>query len=182
MIIVEGPDNSGKSTLVSQLSKEFNLLVAERPHGPPKSVEDLIDRATKLLLKQDKKRYIIDRHPIFGEDIYGPILRGHNKWLENEDIHYSLVSLLKHSQERKSTFIIYCRPPDEVVLNLSTHQVKDYDTKEHLKSLEEKASEVLKAYDSKMDSWANFKYNYKDPNSYELLINTLRKEYFDECE
>lgn len=182
MILVEGPDNSGKSTLVRQLIKEFDLLECSRPHGPPKTPTELLSRATSILLKQDDKKYITDRHPLFGEDIYGPILRNRNMWTEIQEEYDRLKNMLLTSSTEGLTYIIYCRPPDEVVLNLNTHEVKDYDTPQHLKALYHNADKVLKAYDEKIEPLADFTYNYKDKYSYDLLITQLRKEYFkNEC-
>lgn len=182
MIIVEGPDNSGKSTLIASLVKDLDLLIAERPHGVPGSVNDIISRTSKLLLKQDQKRYILDRHPLFSEPIYGPILRKKNLWEDNPTVHGVLLTILTNSHSEGSVFIIYCRPPDKVVLDLHTHQVKEYDTAEHLEGLKSKSHEIVKAYDKMMSNWADFKYNYCEPGSYELLTQKLRKEYFHERE
>lgn len=182
MIIIEGPDNSGKSTLINSLVKDFNLLIADKPHGPPKNIMDLVSRTTKLLLRQDSTRYILDRHPLFSESVYGPILRDKNLWESNKPIKDLLLTILNQANSEGTVFIIYCRPPDEIVLNLDTHQIKSYDTIEHLEGLKNKSHEILEAYDNLMSSWANFKYNYKEKDSYKLLTKKLRKEYFHECE
>ena len=182
MIIIEGPDNSGKSTLIDSLVKDFNLLIADKPHGPPKNIADLVNRTSKLLLRQDSARYILDRHPLFSEAIYGPILRNKNLWDENKTMRDALLNILDNANSEGTVFIIYCRPPDEVVLNFDTHLVKSYDTTEHLEGLKNKGHEIIKAYDNLMSSWADFKYNYKEKDSYKLLTQKLRKEYFHECE
>ena len=182
MIIVEGPDNSGKSTLIKSLIKDFNLLLAEKPHGPPQNVNDLIYRSSKLLLKQDQKRYIVDRHPLISEKVYGPALRNKDLWEEKKLTYCSFMDILNDSSLAGSVFIIYCRPPNEVVLNLSTHEVKGYDTAEHLEALKSNLQKVVEGYDNIMSLWADFKYNYKDSNSYELLTKKLKEEYFHERE
>ena len=58
-------------------------------------------------------------------------------------------------------FIIYCRPPREVVLNLKTHQVKDYDTPSHLKALTKKSGEILDCYDENLRPFA-YLYDYTE--------------------
>lgn len=180
MILVEGPDNSGKSTLIEQLTVEFDLFKCDRPHGPPKTPEELYNRTMDVQNLYKSKKLIMDRNPIIGENIYGPILRCKNMWddiPEKEECEEELFSkLLSHT-----IFLIYCRPPREILLDLSTHRVKDYDTKEHLESLSKNQSRIVDAYDRFMSEWATYTYNYKDPLALNNLKETLRKEYLNEC-
>ena len=178
MILVEGPDNSGKSTLIDQLTKEFNLFKCERPHGPPKTPQELYNRTMDVQNFYASKMFIMDRNPVIGESIYGPILRGHDMWTDipssdRIDCEANLFSkLITHT-----IFLIYCRPPLETLLDLSTHQVKDYDTKEHLESLSKNKAKIVDAYDKFMSRWATYTYNYKCPFALKDLVSTIRKEY-----
>lgn len=182
MILIEGPDNSGKSTLVEQLTVEFNLFKCDRPHGPPKTPEELYNRTMDVQNFYKSRMFIMDRNPIIGENIYGPILRNQNMWdLIPEEDKLDCEANFFSKIIGHTIFLIYCRPPREVLLDLSTHQVKDYDTKEHLESLSKNKSRIVDAYDRFMSEWATYTYNYKDPLSLDNLKETLRKEYLNEC-
>ncbi len=181
MILVEGPDNSGKSTLVDQLALEFNLFKCDRPHGPPKTPEELYNRAMDVQNFYKSKMFIMDRNPIIGETIYGPILRGRNMWDEvtnRLDCEAELFAKLLSG----TVFLIYCRPPLERLLDLSTHKVKDYDTPTHLEALSKNKSKIVEAYDKFMSKWATYTYDYTQNLALKNLVTVLRKEYIqDEC-
>ena len=165
MVIVEGPDNSGKSTLINWIKENFFIQEVNRRHGPPINAKDLKVR-TELVLDTEikslpRKNFITDRFSLIGENIYGPILRGKNLWDEIPEDRERLEKALK----TLDPFIIYCRPDLDTILDLSHHQVKSYDTKEHLANLAKNQKSIIKAYDNYFEK-ANFphfyKYNYKE--------------------
>ena len=112
LIVVEGPDSSGKSTLIENLrhstDRYFWLL---KPSGPPGSLESLgkaIYLATLLASGLEKGSFpplVMDRHPLISDPIYSISLGRKNlasgSWERSE-----AQELLKHQVER----IIYCRP------------------------------------------------------------------------
>ena len=65
MIILEGPDLGGKSTIANILVSVTGM----RTHhfgGPPKSKEEITDR-----IKSAPSKVIFDRHPCISEQVYG---------------------------------------------------------------------------------------------------------------
>lgn len=78
MIIVEGPDGTGKSNLVRRLAEDTGLPVHERAsssrEGP---VADLWRWVCRDVYTWDVQPLAIyDRHPMISEYVYGPITRG----------------------------------------------------------------------------------------------------------
>lgn len=77
MILIEGPDGTGKSNLTARLLKDTGLKQAPRMStstgGGKANLADLV-RADSLRWSQPAC-LIYDRHPLIGEYIYGPILR-----------------------------------------------------------------------------------------------------------
>lgn len=179
MIVVEGPDNSGKSTLIEQLINDFNLKkISSDRHGPPINEEDNANRVKTVLIKAIKHRrnnVIVDRFSLIGEEIYGPILRHKNLWT----IAYKEKIKFMRCFKSLNPFIIYCRPPDSFIMDLSKHIIKDYDSPSHIKNIEENQKLIIKAYDNYFafwDSYNFFKYDYTNPVDYQQLCYRL-KEY-----
>lgn len=77
-IIVEGCDGSGKTGLIEELSKHFNLVrhlrASDSITGPVKNLRDWVERDLDYLegseLDPDRWTYIYDRHPLISEPIY----------------------------------------------------------------------------------------------------------------
>ncbi len=78
MIILEGPDNAGKTVLSQQLMHDLGMVTVKSP-GP---MEDLSQWSKWMYwsMVQKARRYTIyDRHPFISEPIYGPTCRGVDK-------------------------------------------------------------------------------------------------------
>lgn len=181
MIIVEGPDNSGKSTLISHLSNRFGLVKFKNVRsGPPVNAADLYARARYMInrcISTHSNNFILDRLNLISESIYGPLCRGRDLWLsiykDKQDLLTALNSL--------HPFYIYCRPPENIIMNMKTHQEKDYDTPEHLQKVNGELKNIIQAYDNyfapfERDYYYFHKYDYTKDGSLELLLTKL-KEY-----
>ena len=174
MIIVEGPDNSGKSTLVEWIKENFNVQEINRRHGPPANAEDIKFR-TELVLDTEihshpRRNFITDRFSLIGESVYGPILRGKDLWKEIPQDKERLEKTLR----LLNPFIIYCRPDLDTILDLSHHQIKPYDTQEHLSSLAKNQRLIIEAYDNYFEKHFFpffYRYNYKEG---EEALNQLK--------
>lgn len=118
MIVVEGVDGSGKSTLINSLSYELKLKVHPRASssvGGP--VKDIFGWAARDLDQwhQQSTPHIYDRHPLISEPIYGPVVRGHL------DHRFSTPEGRRIQQMFKElSLVILCKPPiQEVMSNIS---------------------------------------------------------------
>lgn len=113
MIIVEGPDGAGKTTLIRQMCAEFDIEVAPRVVG--KDTKDLVDlqQWVEDNLNEGFQWKIFDRYRLISEFCYGPTLRPvqrpgftNRAWVWN--------SLRRLYQEVRPV-IIYCLPKLEVI-------------------------------------------------------------------
>lgn len=113
MIIVEGPDGAGKTTLIRQLQERWpDLEVA--PRVVSKDAEAMVDLQhwVNLNLSKGSQYKIFDRHRLISEFIYGPILR------QEQQPGFNSVVWVWHSLRRLQELgciYIYCLPPLPVI-------------------------------------------------------------------
>jgi GTPase SAR1 family protein len=83
MVIVEGPDGSGKTSLIKKLQTDLNIPIHERfchSDGTPiqgESRSSLFTHAYQDTISLDEQPVsLYDRHCLISEYVYGPIIRG----------------------------------------------------------------------------------------------------------
>jgi thymidylate kinase len=130
-IVLEGIDNSGKSTLANLLSARLERVVVHSG-GPEKYEGEFRSRVLSFL---ECKAVIFDRHPCVSERIYGPIRERTLLTPDLEGLFYSTNPL-----------IVYCRPFNR----LQGHIVKERDTVQHLEQVKQNYDEILNRY----EQWA----------------------------
>lgn len=137
MIIVEGPDGSGKTTLIEYLADRLEVPVA--PRVVSKDTEAMVDLQEWVAedVKKGPEPIIYDRYRLFSEAVYGPILRdtaqpGFDQimWFG-----YHFQTLIGNRQP----LILYCLPPLEVVL-------ANLDGDDDNKAVVDKARAIYSAY------------------------------------
>lgn len=135
MLIFTGMDNSGKTTLVNKVSKEFGLPVI-KSLGPNHSRDEkhiwFLDQMTRE--KAFSNSTIFDRFLPFEEMVYGKVLRG--------DSIYSLDDPYMKSLKDLNPVIIYTRPPSEVIFN--------FGNREQMEGVIETKEKLLAAWDDLM--------------------------------
>lgn len=113
MIIIEGLDATGKSTLAHRIHVLTGAPI-QPSQGPEKYPGEIIKRIEHYFTLPDNTIY--DRHPLISQFIYGQLS---NKTLPPP---YLLQEL-----KRRNPYVIEALPQ-----NLGTHQLKEHDTPEHL--------------------------------------------------
>lgn len=132
MIIIEGHDASGKSTLAEYLSSTLELPIQES-EGPPQSIEEMTERVNKYLNGPEDVIYV--RHPIISERIYGPIIRPDKPNPITDDMVDRLI-------KRDPTFI-YC---DAGNRGLTDHNIKPGEDPTHLTGVQLNYANILGQY------------------------------------
>lgn len=112
MIIVEGPDGGGKSTLVKQMQDRYGLRVA--PRVVSKETTAMVDLKdwVENNLEEGPQWLLFDRHRLISETIYGPIIRGYAE--DGFDSVTGMMLWMKRFYELEP-LIIYCMPPYRMV-------------------------------------------------------------------
>lgn len=130
MIIIEGMDNSGKSTLARYIAERCGLRVQES-EGPPRSPEEINERCRRYETLQNT---LLVRHPAVSNAIYGHFRP------EGDPI----TADIREQFYGAGHLIIYCDPVDRDLDD--GHVVKDHDTPEHLAMLRAQKAEILELY------------------------------------
>lgn len=128
MIILEGPDNSGKSTLGAKLAEFTGWPVVHSSSNHPKGPDEMYLVALEQLVP---KPQILDRVFSVSEAVYGPLIRGRNRV-------GVLNRVLLRTLVRSQNLIIYCRPPEMEILNTS---------KDEMDGVVENHAEIIRRYD-----------------------------------
>lgn len=116
MIIVEGMDNTGKTTLVRKLTSMLPLRKYKSPGpdiGEAEQIEWVRDR-----LEDTDEWVIFDRFPLISEPIYGSNIRGQHNF-EDPSKQY-LYDIFKN----KKPLVIYCRPPRDKILSFEDGRIQ----------------------------------------------------------
>jgi hypothetical protein len=133
MVIVEGPDGSGKTHLVNRLSMALDIPIHPRActsdNGiDPSTLREWVDR--DLYHDHNKGRQIYDRHPLISEPIYGPIIRG--QMAEGfADLEWLMLAV--QTLRLNTSLMIFCLPPWETVE--SNVEFGHSPTTDHLKGV-----------------------------------------------
>lgn len=143
ILIVEGVDGSGKTTLIRNLRKQSNTYFwvassSRRPQTLPDLQDAMhwIGQAAFLRLP-----VICDRFPIISETVYGPILRGTNLLDQLGRRDQSNATNLLSEVDR----VIYCRPSKETIqANLAQNP--------QMEGVQKNLASLLQRYDDVINS------------------------------
>lgn len=136
MIIVEGPDGAGKSTLVGQLCNDFRLGVGERAARDRRelylyTVKDTFRALTEAIVGHELPK-VWDRL-FYSELVYGPILRGACQF--HTHLKYHIEDLL----DTLSPPTIICLPSFDTVR-------RNVERTTHMDGVMDRIGEIYRSY------------------------------------
>jgi hypothetical protein len=152
MVIVEGMDNTGKSTLVSMLGKTFHLTQVRHSPKLPWERRELLAYLPALAQFDQllKRRVIVDRWPPISESVYGSVLRKADRL---------------RSYYRGGSLVIWCNPPRDTVL--------DFGDRPQMDGVTGMANRLMAAYREEMEyvalHYPVVPYDYTAPGSYDVV-------------
>lgn len=144
-IIIEGMDNSGKSTLGQALAEYMGLIVQES-EGPPIDADEINARVDRYEGMTDR---LFVRHPVISNAIYGQVR-------EEGDIITEGRRMIFYEQKHT---IIYC---DAGTRGLGAHVEKAHDTEKHLEDITNNYNKLLYLYRQWAAEHAHFVYRIGD--------------------
>jgi len=167
MIVVEGPDGAGKSTLIKALEEHFNVK-ATHFGSRPVGMQAIYERVQKSL---DCK--ILDRWSPISQQVYGAI-RG--------EAHS--IDILDSYVHRHDPLVIYCRPPRVQLMEnkMRCLQVdKQHKSEEHCETVSRNFEKIIDLYDkviSKLRSRKITIYEFDYTESWDLkdLFNFIKEK------
>lgn len=145
MIVIEGMDNSGKSTLAVKLAEYMEWAIQES-EGPPRSDEEINQRVDRYAALD---QFIFVRHPVSSNSIYGQVrVEGDPITLDRRLAFYDAKPVL-----------VYC---DAGSRGLGAHIIKEHDTPKHLADIETNYNKLLGLYRVWAAEHASFIYRIGD--------------------
>lgn len=112
MIIFEGPDGGGKTSLAVRMSRELGIPIAPKVVSADTQPLTNLRDWTEVNVSKGFQRTIFDRHRIISEPIYGPAMRA------KQDLAFCDLGWMLEMTSRLyacDPIILYCLPPLHVV-------------------------------------------------------------------
>ena len=149
MIILEGMDGSGKSTIAQRIG-----LPVVQPGAPPKTKE----LEAWFFETQLKAAYgppvVYDRVTCISQQVYRKRL--FDPWYI--DPLYKLTHTV-------GVVVVYCRPPDALLLDLTRLKAAEHDTPEMLQLVRDNAETFVNSYDELMQIVPHVRYDFTRDNA-----------------
>lgn len=159
--IIEGPDGSGKTTLIRDLLKDTDLTLAPRQStstGGP--VANVYDRMVEQL--ENPQGDIYDRFPMFSEPIYAMSL---NRPMDTR-FNAENLNALADKYLTKTTVIVCLPPYANAFINLGKEPQMD--------GVHQNYHEIYWKYFQMTSSPRIYLYDYTIPNAYEALLGAIK--------
>jgi hypothetical protein len=173
IIILEGPDNAGKSTLAKMLSKELSLEVIH-PGGPPANIADALIRCGEqamIFQLGEHVSFIYDRVTCISDAIY----RGISSY---DNVFAVFQADLSHEIAEGNIMLVYCRPPNRVVNDFSCHVTKSHETEAVVEYAKRNFDRIVFEYDELMTRLKPVIYDYTADDAaakYNYILRAAKK-------
>lgn len=145
MIILEGPNGCGKTTLAQLLQRETDWPIVKFP--TPRSAIEAVRNLDVLATLGD--RIIADRHPMISDNIYCPIMFPSESPIPMERAAFD------------SDLVIYCRVPLSTAIKRHRYTADDPFYRHEL--------EIFARYDALMYSIPHVKYNWLEGTEIDII-------------
>lgn len=146
MIIVEGPDNAGKSTFAAKIGLQV------RHPGPAPINEFELNLCLHDQMIAMREPIVLDRVSCISHQVY-------NEGWFNSDV---LWQYLNEFIKSKHVIFVYCRPPESQLMNFAHHKAKDYDTEAHIQRVIDNQATFIRRYDELFSKIPHIAYDFTD--------------------
>ena len=156
MIIIEGPDNSGKTCLINDLCGQFPELTRVKSPGPKANYDWWMEWLKKP--PEELYRTIFDRF-YFSQLVYGPLVR------QQLELTLQEQEVLESMMWAANPLIIRCNLIDDEERFSNREQLFDWET----------ARSAQKLYDKAFGDFEYLYYAWKLPASGEIVFNQVHR-------
>lgn len=155
-VIVEGPDGSGKTTLIREILRQSDWRLVPG-QGPEKYPGEIDTRACQYLTDAENRTRmggfrtcLFDRHPCVSHPIY-------SRYTQVTKLDPGLISRFY----RMKNFFVYCRGASSFP---SSHEVKARDSQRHLEAIRRNHTDIYDLYSEWGLHRGHFIYRLNDLN------------------
>lgn len=163
-VVLEGPDNAGKTTLAKRLREQVTGLEYFHPGGAPANTDAEIGCLTQQHdMMQSRNRIILDRVTCISQQVYNSDIAGDWQRQQYADMMVATPGLV----------VIYCRPPNEVLMDVGNYKWRPEETEEHRQKIISRAMEFVHRYDEVMLRVPCISYDWKDAAHAQVIEQKL---------
>lgn len=159
-IILEGPDNAGKTTFAHELLKLHPLITYFHPGGKPNDVEaEGVCVEQQLNWLENHSPILMDRCTPISQRVYNPDPEL-DQWRDHMWQRYVKIGVV----------VIYCRPSTDRLLRVQDLTWRDDETEEHKQKIIKGQHSFIERYDALMQTIPNVCYDFEDRAHAEVLL------------
>jgi thymidylate kinase len=161
-IILEGPDNAGKTTLANKIKHALGPRVDYfHPGGKPADLEaEALCIEVQLDTLQASSAIVMDRCTPISQAVYNhdPQLVG---WRQH----------MWHRYVELGVVVIYCRPTTDKLLRVQDLTWREGESEEHKQKIIQNQHKFVQGYDVIMRGIPNLSYNFEDQAHADIIYN-----------
>lgn len=162
-LILEGPDNAGKTTLGRKLVEHSDGLISiHHPGGKPASIADEVTCYEGQLALLGGNNNILDRVTPISQQVYNP-----------DPMLYEMRAEMLVNFAAWKPLIVYCRPSTDRLLRTDDFSWRQDETEEHKQKIIRNQHTFIERYDRIFAKIPHLPYDYEDDVAASRLFNLM---------
>ena len=164
-LILEGPDNAGKTTLAQKLVNAQCSVHYRHAGGKPNGLREETDCCINQIAQLNLEGVLLDRITPISQQVYNPdpgLQLTRNKYLA--EIRF------------KNPVFIYCRPSNDRLMRTEAFTWREGESEEHKQKIIQNQHTFIERYDQIMARIPHVAYDFEDPTS-TVIFNQLVKAF-----